>query len=196
MSQLLSRRQSNDFYKMLSREFLTQYITDLIKYLQHYLLLDKNMIDLYLSRQKQFNYTLDKNKYTISSNDEAILLEDFNKYINDIDNLHILLDIPLWFGNVIIKNNSGVNKDKRSIDSTKFMLSTKNDKTDLIYKMEIIDSFKYKFEGEFTVKELLVGYISVKFAKFDRWYEMFNEARININADGDLFIDLFFDHGY
>lgn len=185
---------------MYSPEFLSQYITDVIKNLQYYILLDKNNSDMYFSTGKLCYRDIDLNKYKVSSKDEQIILDDLIRYASDIEQVEKILEIPLWNGKVIVKNVCGVNDDIRCISATNFQYNNINNATaKLIYKLETTEheeepSFKYKFQGEFTIKELLAAFMSVKFSKFDRWYEMFHSTEVRTNCDY-LFIDLDFDHG-
>ena len=182
---------------MFQPEFLSQYITDVVKNLQHYILLDKNNTDIYFSTGKLCYRDIDINNYQVNTKDEEIILNDLIKYTSDLNRVENLLEIPLWNGKVVVKNVSGVYDDQRCIASTNFQFnSVSNINSKLIYKLENLEEgeFRYKFEGEFNVKELLAAFLSVKFSKFDRWYEMFYQAEVRTNGDY-LFIDLMFDHG-
>lgn len=87
-------------------------------------------------------------------------------------------------------NKDGINEDESSLDNTDITLSSSpHFKKDLPAKMET-DLDIYLTEP--TIFDILVGFLTIKSGKYDRWYELFCVIEYNTSENRFVFE---FDHG-
>lgn len=182
---------------MITTNFLNQFIYDIINTLEHSLYLDRRGINLYIKYEKTLQ-KIDVNSYHYLTKDETIILQDFVDYLYDESKFYNALEIPLWSGNVRIKNvvGEGEGVSKMNTSNDKYLFNPeKTDNYKLIYKLDIsCDNILY-FENDvdFTVRDLLASYISVKRSKYDRTMECFRGVNTATNSEKRLFINFDFE---
>ncbi len=181
----------------ITTNFLSLFITDIIDAFDHHLYVDKRGIDLFLESDININ-TIDKSKYQHLTRDEAILLDDYIEYTTNPKKVYNILNIPIWSqGDVRVKNVSGKYEDELTSTQKLYNTTVMSDYK-LIYKLdqsvEYIFNYKHNRISDFTIKDLLAAYVSVRDCKYDRTFECFYSVNCSVNTEQKLFINIEFTH--
>jgi hypothetical protein len=110
------------------------------------------------------------------------------------ENITILSFLSLQFYQTItLYNKRGTNNDKRSLQNKDYMLSS--DKSEVYFSWKLKDEVSTLRDITLirpTMYDLLVGFLTIKSGKYDRWYELFCDIRYSQLEEKYIFE---FDHG-
>jgi hypothetical protein len=101
----------------------------------------------------------------------TVFKKDKSASINDIK--------LVGFDTIELKNTRGENDDHRG-------------STHCNLRVDYEDSYKLT---KLNLTQLIVGLYRIKSHKFDKWYELFSDARISVKNGSNLVISCGFDHG-
>lgn len=136
----------------------------------HYMIqVDRGEIESNLERMVE-DYVYDPEEYPELKVDRVGL----ETLVSDMKNLVFPADYT-----VTLVNTSGFNRDKRGQDKTAI-------------KLDYHDSFQLQKN---TLKNFLQGLYRIKSHKFDKWYELFSDVKLEIDGEKNITVSVRFDHG-
>ncbi len=94
---------------------------------------------------------------------------------------------------ISLYNKDGINHDRRSLNNKDYMLSP--DLTKVYYKWNLKDEVSILRDITFirpTIYDLLVGFLTIKSGKYDRWYELYTSIYYS-QIENKYMLE--FDHG-
>ena len=126
------------------------------------------------------DYEEDESKYEILNKEHINKIISINNYFkeNMTDDLNNVIFISKY--KLKLVNTSGFNYDTRGSDNTIINLDFHSE---------------YILNENFTLYDLAIGCYKIKSHKFDKWYELFLGCVETNLIDGELVINLSFDHG-